>query len=506
MNSIKETPVNPPTKLESGLNRRQMIQKTAASALAIAAAHSLSTPVWAEGQSAPGVTATGAPSGQVFDPRRFGAVGDGVTLDTAAIQRAIDACTQAGGGTVHLSPGTYYSGTINIKSNVALEIGAGATILGSANPNDYVLPPDASAALKGAQGKHLIFSYNAQNISLRGPGTVDGNSSKYYTQVNRPPVAPDQQYKDVVAFGWKRSIGISPMIQLANTNNVVVENIRLQNAVGWTLQPVGCNQVLIRKVTVRNPIYSSNADGIDPTSCQNVLVTDCDIITGDDAICVKSYNPYKPYDTGQICANVTVTNCRVSTCCNGLKVGIEGPNAFHNISFSNCTVYGDPSRPVNEWPISGIAVEEAGGSTIDGVTYDGITMTNVRTPIFIRLQKVMGAAATAPAKGGLQNVTISNVNATGAILTSSITGLQSLPVQNIVLKNINISTDEQGRPEWTQAPVKEAETNYVEANQFGRLPSYGFYARHVVNLKMENINVATTKGDPRPMFIHDDTH
>ena len=474
------------------MDRRMMIRRAAqsAAALALASRWDISAPLWGQYVA----------SGRIFDPRKYGARGDGRSSDTQAIQNAINDCTQSGGGTVRLGPGTYVTGTITIKSNVTLELQAGAKILASNNYDDFLMPPEGVAALKGQQGKHLIFAVSSQNVALIGPGTIDGNSPHYVTTVDRPLPRPEDQYRDVASFGMKRLQPISPMVEFALCNNVRVENITLQNAVGWDLHPVACTQVLVRGVKVRNPINSSNTDGIDPCSCSDVLIDSCDVITGDDGIDVKTLNPYSK---DQISKNVAVTNCRVTTDCNGLKIGAEGVGDFENINFSHCEVYSANGSPLNERVIGGISIEMAAPHNINGVTFDDITMNNVRTPIFIRLQKPLGRPNAGPG-GSIQNVKISNVRATGAILTSSISGLQGAPVGNITLSNIQIQTSEPGQLAWAQNPVKENEASYAESTMFGRLPSYGFYLRHAKQIAFQNVSVSSVQGDPRPMLICED--
>jgi polygalacturonase len=473
-----------------------MMKTAAATAAALAA----STQTWAQP-----FAAYGGQSGLIFDPRRYGAKGDGVTLDTQPIQQAIDDCTAAGGGTVLLGPGTYVTGLVRLKSNVTFQLQAGAKILASPNYSDFVLPADAVAITKVSVGAHLLFALNAQNITILGPGTIDGNSPNYIVAKPRPPVAPQDQWRDVAAFGTQRVHQISPMVEMGNVTNLHVENITLQNAVGWALRPIGCKQVLIRKVTVRNPINSSNCDGIDPQACEDVLLDGCDIVTGDDAICVKSGNFYQG---NQASRNVKIMNCRVSTCTNGLIIGPEGPAPIVNTTFENCEVYGT-SGPENERPTAGAQVMLWDNSYVDGVTYSGIKMTNVRAPICIRLQTTAGKeklaqANTTPLTGAIRNVTITNVQATGATITSSITGIPQLQPQNITLRDISITTVEPGNLAWLQNPVPEAATSYPGSTMFGRLPAYGLYAHHVQGLTLQNVTITSQTHDPRPMLVCDD--
>jgi polygalacturonase len=473
-----------------------MVKTAAATAAALAA----STRAWAHP-----FAAYGGQSGRIFDPRRYGAKGDGVTLDTQPIQQAIDDCTAAGGGTVLLGPGTYVTGLVRLKSNVTFQLQAGAKILASPNYSDFVMPADAVAITKVSVGAHLLFALNAENITILGPGIIDGNSPNYIVAKPRPPVPPQEQWRDVAAFGTQRVHQISPMVEMGNVTNLHVENITLQNSVGWTMRPIGCKNVLIRKVTVRNPINASNCDGIDPQACQDVLLDGCDIVTGDDAICVKSGNFYQG---NQESRNVKVVNCRVTTCCNGLIIGPEVPAPIVNTTFENCEVYGT-SGPENERPLSGAEIMVWDNSYVDGVTYSGIKMTNVRAPISFRLQTTTGKVQLAqtgktPLSGAIRNVTVTNVQATGATITSSITGIPELQIQNVTLRDVSIATVEPGNLAWLQSSVPEVETSYPKSTMFGRLPAYGLYARHVQGLTLQNVTISSQTGDPRPMLVCDD--
>lgn len=473
-----------------GIDRRAILK--GAAGVAAAAGESMLPRWWALAQRS-------ALPAHTVNPRTFGAKGDGQAKDTVALQQAINNCAAAGGGTVVVSPGTYLTGTIALKSNITLEVQDGATLLGSPDPGDYFVPPDAPPAVQALPGRHLIFAIGAENVTLRGPGVIDGHSSVFLAKSDNPPPKPEDMWKAVYSAETVRVVRISPMVELANCNNLLIENITLKNSAGWTLRPVGCRNVIIRGVKVRNPLNASNADGIDPTSCEDLLITECDIITGDDAICIKGNNQY---GGSALTRNVTVSNCRVSTCCNGFKVGEEGGGDFENIVIKDCQVYsGDV--PFNQRVISGIEVEMTSGNNINGVTFSNITMTNVRTPIFIRLQGRIGHAPQ-PAKGSIQNIHISGVRATGAILTSSITGAPGLPVQQISLSDIQITTGEPGREEWASLDIPEKTNAYGEANMMGRLPAYGLFGRHVKGLQLQNVSIKSGAGDPRPMLVCDD--
>lgn len=431
-------------------------------------------------------------AGRTFDVREYGAKGDGKTKDTALIQKAVDACAQAGGGVVYLSPGTYLSGTIVLKDNITFHLEAGATLLGSTDLSDYVLQPGPPAT-GDANGKHLLFARDAENVTLSGSGRIDGQGRAFWVPANRVPPKPEDLWRDVATYDWKPTDRPSPMVEFFNCRNLRIEDVTLANSSGWTLRPIECDTVFIRGLKIRNPIIGPNTDGIDPTCCRNVFISDSDISTGDDCICLKSESPYGRMGVSK---NITITNCVLTCCCNGLKFGTATRGGFENVTFSNSVIYND-DVPLNARVISGIALEMVDGGWMDGVVISNIRMQRVRTPIFMRLGARNG-------NGRLRGVMIENIHATGAILTSSITGIPGHAVEDVTLSNIRIDTEEAGKTEWMAKPVPEQIKSYPEARMFGRLPSYGFYCRHVAGLKFENVAITAVRPDERPALHFED--
>jgi len=368
---------------------------------------------------------------------------------------------------------------------------------GSTNVDDYEYhagPPQEG----DANGRHLIFARDAEDIAILGQGTIDGQGSAFWHRKGRRRPTQEELWGDVIAWDYEPATQRrpSPMLEFVYCRNVRVEGITLTNAAGWTMRPVACESVYIRGIRVRNPIFAPNTDGMDLTACRNVFVSDCDIATGDDAICIKSENSYGETLPTK---NITVTNCVLSTCCNGFKIGTATHGHVENIVFSNSVIYNDDATPLNERATSGIALEMVDGGTLDGVTISNIRMQNARTPIFIRLGKRTPGAASF-----LRNVMISGVNATGAILTSSVTGLPEMPVEDITLADISINSSEGGRQEWTRRSVPEQPANYPEARMFGRLPASGLYVRHANRIRLSNLTLKAEAPDARPLVACDD--
>ncbi len=436
----------------------------------------------------------------LYNIREFGAVGDSVTWDTEAINSAVKAGAGGGGGVVYAPPGVYLSGTVVLKSNVTLFLEAGAVLLGSLDVNDYHV--HAGPPLKGdANQRHLIFAKDAENVGLCGPGKVDGQGPMFWAPSGRL-LPPADAWRDVTAHAWRPLPRPSPMIEFYNVKNLRIEDVCIENAPGWTMRPIHCDNVFIRGIKITNPIFGSNTDGIDVTCSQNVFISDCMIDTGDDAICLKSEDPYVGKNGPvRVSKNITVTNCVLTTCCNGFKFGTATRGGYENITFSNSVIY-SKSEDLKGHVIAGIAVEMVDGGYVEGVTVSNIRMQNVRTPIFVRL-----GTRTPPRDGEqtyLRGVMIDNVHATGAVLTNSIVGVPGLMVEDVTISNVRIDSEEVGERGWVERPIPEKETDYPEARMFGRLPASGFYVRHARGVRLRDVELKSPGAEARPAVVCED--
>ena len=414
-----------------------------------------------------------APPAGRYDVRAFGAVGDGVALDTEAIQKAVDACAEAGGGTVTLQGGRFLSGTIRLKSNVTLYVEAGATLLGSTNIADYPdITPTIVYLYRARFTKYLIYAERAENIAIAGRGSIDGQGRHF-------PARPGDDK------------GRPYILRFSECKNVRVENVSFRDSARWLSHYLACENVTINGISIHSKIRE-NRDGIDVDSCRNVRISDCSIDTGDDAIVLKA-------TTDRPCQQVLITNCVLSSLASALKLGTESNGGFEDIAISNCTIH--------DTGYSGIAVEMVDGGTLDRVTISNITMKNVKVPIFVRLGNRARPIPDLPppGMGSLRNVMISNVQASGADeMGCSITGIPGFPVENVTLDNIRVEFKGGGTTVDSERQIPEKEAAYPSAKMFGRLPAYGFFCRHARNLRLHNVALAFEDEDQRPAVVCDD--
>ena len=408
----------------------------------------------------------------MFNVRDYGAKGDGRIKDTKALQRAIDACAAAGGGTVLFPPGIYLSGSLHLQSGVALNIGHGATVLASPDDDDFdpyeELGFENDADHETSYFHHaLLWGEDVERLAVFGRGTIDGNREKR---------------------------GGPKPIALKRCRHVQISDITILNAPNYAISMLGTDYVHIHGVSILN----GYCDGIDPDACQHVRISDCHIETWDDAIVPKA-----SFSLGyrRATAYLTVTNCQLATNCNAFKLGTESGGDFKYITVSNCVMFNRPG--MERHPTSGISLESVDGADIDGVVISNISMINVCSPIFLRLGN-RGRDMEQPVPGSLKNVIISNITASGADFTCPIAGIPGHPVENVTLSDIRLTFKGGGERDLARIEVPEHEGKYPGARMFGDLPSYGFYCRHVKELEMRNVQLACETADLRHAFFFED--
>ena len=279
-----------------------------------------------------------------FNVRDFGAKGDGVAKDTAAIQAAVDAAEKAGGGTVEIPAGTYLTGSIFLKDNVDFHVGAGATLKGSPDKTDYnppdVCPQNEKLVWPGESsfGAHLLLCIEKRNVTVRGPGTIDGNSMAF---IVNPATGKEWAYSERLVHGSQAEIPWRPsqMLYFVESSNLRVQDLSLVDSPYWTCFLHGCTGVAVRGLDIRNrrrPVHTHNGDGIDVDSCQFVTISDCRINTADDSITLRASG--KALKRPQDCAYVTVANCILASSCNAVRIGV-GEGSIHDATFANIVVH-----------------------------------------------------------------------------------------------------------------------------------------------------------------------
>ena len=475
----------------------------------------------------------GAPA---YDVRAFGATGDGRTLDTGAINRAIEAAATTGGGTVYFPAGTYASHSIRLRSHIALYLGPGATLLAAdpppeGTPGGYDAPePNAFDQYQDFGHSHwhnsLIWGENLEDVSILGPGKIVGRGlSRGFgrqdpmpdePQLPWPPELPPLKPGDPRPgpFGLPDARDALPAgvgnkaIALKNCRGVLLRDFTIFHGGHFGILATGVDHF-----TLDNLKIDTNRDGIDIDCCRNVRVSNCMVNSpNDDGLCLKS-----SYGLGEARAteNVTIANCQLSgfeegtlldgTCrkrppprgpVGRIKFGTEANGGFKNITITNC---------VFTYSL-GLALEEVDGGMMEDVTITNLAMRDVmNAPIFIRLGARL-RGPNHPPVGTARRILISNVVASGVPFFHGIliSGIPGHTVDDVTLSNILIQYQGGGTAEQAARVVPELERDYPEPWNFGILSAYGLFARHVRGLNVRDVRFELLQDDRRPAVILDD--
>ena len=453
----------------------------------------------------------------IFNVLDYGAVADGKTLVTEAVQKAVDVCHNLGGGVVYFPDGTYVLSTVFLKSNVRVYIGEGATVLGSLNFYDYAQQEEINYPIY-QDASHTYYhlsmfvGLDCDNISITGGGTIDMRSVWDEDGVRG---------KEIKHRG-------PTCIALKNCRNEEISGLKIYNATDLAVYFAGCENVDVFGLTLR--VY---IDGISPDNSKNVRIHDCDLETGDDGIVFKSSYTLNRLD---ICKDIHVWNCKVKSRCCAIKFGTETNGGFKDILVENIEV--------RETRITGIAIESVDGAVIDGVTVRNVKMKNVNAPLFIHIGRRMRGPKGREI-GEIKNVTLENITAEGPYepyevvawnyfsykdgdtyqypwvfgvaesfddtnagntaesdwqMTSNVCGLLGHPIKNLVLRNVHLKLD--GGVKQYKAEVPEEAQDYPEVYVYGRiLPAKGIFFRHVDGLVLDDVTVETYREDVRESFV-----
>jgi polygalacturonase len=421
-------------------------------------------------------------SAQQYTITDFGAIADGTTDNTSAIQKAIDSCSHTGGKVI-VPQGVFLTATLFLKSNVTLSIQAGATLLGHTDINKYPRL-NAGIVFYGDQWamQSLIFCKNQENVAIEGMGTIDGQGASFKITTDKKP----DRYKNRPYLLW-----------FAGSKNIKVSNVSLRNSAFWMQHYLGCEYVQIDGINIWNHSNKNN-DMMDIDGCKYVTISNVTGDSDDDGITIKSTSTL-------LSENITITNCTLSSHCNALKFGTESTGGFRNVAVTNCiikpsrqltTIYGKPAGN------SGVSMELVDGGIMENITVNNLVIEGPQVPLFVRLgnrARKHTADAPVPPVGKLKNIRISNIIATGADVTGcSFSGLANAQIENIFLDNIHLETSGGVNADTMRAIVPEMETEYPEATMFGHLPAYGFFIRHAKGVSISNITMTHAGIDNRP--------
>ena len=367
---------------------------------------------------------------EVFNVRDFGAKGDGATFDTAAIQKALDACEKSG-GTVEFSAGTFLSKPLTLHSKTTLKLDAGTTLKASTNQVDYMKTPgDWLKAKSSGEFKPFIGGQKLQDVTITGPGVIDGGGAAWWGEAEKA-----RQIKP----GY--TLPRPNLIVLEQSKNVRVENITLQNSPKFHLVPADCEDVVISNVTILAPERAANTDAIDPSG-RRILITKCRIDVGDDNVAIKAGKKTPGHDFQS--EDITVTDCTFLHG-HGMSIGSETVGGVRNVVVKNCTF-------VNTENGLRIKSDVRRGGIVENISYSDITMSNVAPAITFTCNYQNNSSGDAkkqvePQRGEpgaehlpmYRNIQVTNLRATSQKNAGMISGLPDNCISNVVFENVQIT-------------------------------------------------------------------
>lgn len=414
----------------------------------------------------------------------------GRTVKEAAIlQEAIDACARDGGGRVTVAPGIYVTGTLELKSHVELHLEKGAVLLGSTKIEDY--PENATCfedAVGHKRGRALLYAYRAEDISITGEGVIDGRGGEFGEE------RPDHLIRPF-------------LVRLVECKGIKVENVTLKQSAAWCLHIQDSEQVTVRNITIESRCNGNN-DGIDIDGCKQVEIADCEIDSGDDALCLKATSTSS-------CEHIRIHGCKVTSRWAAFKIGTESVGDFRDIEVWDCCFYDVKGCAIKVVPVD--------GGNVKGLYLHDMQLVDCTGPVFFstgrRLRTYFGVGREKP--GSIRQVKLARIygnavsteggfyqgkpwgNAKGCIVFS---GLEELPIEDVCIEDcvLQMPGGITEYPEGTKGKVPEMGEQYPEFHLFDPLPCYGMYLRHVKGVQVKGLTLTAEKEDVRAKIVKED--
>lgn len=418
-----------------------------------------------------------------WNPMAHGAHGDGRTKDTLALQRTIDACARAGGGTVVLPGGhTFLSGTLTLRPHVELHLAGGATLFASPDRDDF-----------RAFGS-LLFAKDAYDIHISGTGTINGNFEAFF-----PPKGPDGYavpqpflgpYDPLYADSNRNPPDGRPrMILLVNCRKVQMESFTIRDSPTWTIHPIGCEDVWISGLSILNSLEVPNCDGIDIDHCRQVRIDNCNIVAGDDCLVLKASRNFGQYGP---CEGVVITNCTLESSSAGIKIEAEGPYPVRSAVVSNCTIVRSNR---------GISFLNRDGAQVEDLMFTDMTIeTKMRTMMWWGSGEPIAMSSVPRAAGGpaglVRGVQFLNMKCrseSGIYLR----GDRRSPLRDISLRGVDLKIAKTTAIAGGYYDMRPGDT--FGASGLDRRPTAGFFAADVSGLQLNAMDIRWG-GDAPPYY------
>lgn len=406
-----------------------------------------------------------------YDITNFGAIGDGETVNTEMIAKAVNACFSAGGGTVYVPAGEYVTGAVILKSNIHLYLEAGAVLSFTNDLKEYPIVESCWEGVRQEVHASCIYAEDAENIALTGFGTLRGNGAFWWDAFRKGELSYPRP--KLVSFDQCRHVQIS--------------GIKLLDSPSWTVHPLCCEDVVINGITIINPADSPNTDGINPESCRNVRISDSYINVGDDCIAIKAGTE----DTTKrvACENITITNCTMIHGHGGIVLGSEMSGDIRNVTVSNC-VFEGTDRGIR------FKSRRGRGGVIEDIRVNNIVMKGVICPFILNLYYYFGPRGTESFVSDknphpvteatpifrrihFSNITAREVSAAAGFLY----GLAEMYVEDITFDHVDIAMSEHAE---AALPAMMAELEPMKQR--------GFYCSNVRDVRFHHVTVANHAG------------